>query len=56
MRKRRVLGSLRASVASRDELRSRLGQQQEVARLGQLALTDVSGQELLDEACLTVAA
>jgi PAS domain S-box-containing protein len=56
MRKRRVLGSLRASVASRDELRSRLGQQQEVARLGQLALTDVPGQELLDEACLTVAA
>ena len=56
MRKRKVLGSLRASVASRDELRSRLEQQQEVARLGQLALTDVSGQELLDEACLTVAA
>ncbi len=56
MRKRRVLGSLRASVASRDELRLRLGQQQEVARLGQLALTDVSGQELLDEACLTLAA
>jgi two-component system cell cycle sensor histidine kinase/response regulator CckA len=56
MKRRRVLGSLRASVASRDELRSRLGQQQEVARLGQLALTDVSGQELLDEACLTVAA
>jgi two-component system, cell cycle sensor histidine kinase and response regulator CckA len=56
MWKRRVLGSLRASVASRDELRLRLGQQQEVARLGQLALTDVPGQELLDEACLTVAA
>jgi PAS domain S-box-containing protein len=56
MRKPKVLGSLRASVASRDELRLRLGQQQEVARLGQLALTDVPRQELLDEACLTVAA
>jgi two-component system, cell cycle sensor histidine kinase and response regulator CckA len=56
MRKRRILGSLRASVASRDELRLRLGQQQEVARLGQLALTDVPGQMLLDEACRTVAA
>jgi two-component system, cell cycle sensor histidine kinase and response regulator CckA len=56
MWKRRVLGSLRTSVASRDELRLRLGQQQEVARLGQLALTDVPRQELLDEVCLTVAA
>ena len=51
-----MLGSLRTSVASRDELRLRLGQQQEVARLGQLALTDVPRQELLDEVCLTLAA
>ena len=34
----------------------RLGQQQAVARLGQLALTDVPRQELLDEACRVIAA
>jgi two-component system, cell cycle sensor histidine kinase and response regulator CckA len=33
------------------ELRIRLGQQQALTQLGQLALTDVPAQELLDEAC-----
>src|SRR5471032_1103892 len=41
--------------ASRRELRLRLTQQQAVARLGQLALTGVSRQELFDEATCAVA-
>jgi PAS domain S-box-containing protein len=41
---------------SREELRIRLGQQQAVARLGQLALAEVPRQELLDEASRAVAA
>jgi two-component system cell cycle sensor histidine kinase/response regulator CckA len=51
-----VQRSLDAAVASREELSLRLAQQQAIARLGQLALTEVSQQELLEEACLTVAA
>jgi PAS domain S-box-containing protein len=51
-----VQRSLDATVASGEELSSRLAQQQAIARLGQLALTDVSQQELLDEACRTIAA
>jgi signal transduction histidine kinase len=53
---RRTNRSLAASVAARAELSSRLNQQQAVARLGQLALTHVPQQELLDEACRDVAA
>lgn len=53
---RSVQASLSTAVAAREELQVRLGQQQAVARLGRLALTDVSRQYLLDEACLTVAA
>jgi signal transduction histidine kinase/CheY-like chemotaxis protein len=53
---RRMNRSLDASVVARAELSSRLKQQQAVARLGQLALTDVAQQELLDEACRDVAA
>ncbi|MGZ4371527.1 MAG: PAS domain S-box protein [Gaiellaceae bacterium] len=41
--------------ASRRELRLRLTQQQAVAHLGQVALTDVSSQELFDEATRAVA-
>ncbi|MDX6505341.1 MAG: two-component system, cell cycle sensor histidine kinase and response regulator CckA [Gaiellaceae bacterium] len=37
------------------QLRLRLAQQQAIARLGELALTDIAGQELLDEACRSVA-
>jgi PAS domain S-box-containing protein len=53
---RAVTRSLSASVGSRAELQIRLGQQEAVTRLSQLALTDVSRQELLDEACAVVAA
>src|ERR1700682_2659444 len=52
---RHAAESFIGSLASREELRVRLAQQQAVARLGQLALTDVPGQELLDEACRIVA-
>jgi two-component system, cell cycle sensor histidine kinase and response regulator CckA len=48
--------SLSNAVSSGEELRLRLGQQQAIARLGQLALTDVSRQTLFDEACRTAAA
>lgn len=47
---RRTTETLDASVAAREELRSRLEQQQAVAELGQLALTDLPTPELLDEA------
>ena len=50
-----TLHAVRGAVASRDELRVRLAQQQAVARIGQLALTNVTLQELLDEACRVVA-
>jgi two-component system cell cycle sensor histidine kinase/response regulator CckA len=50
-----VTRSLDASVASRAELRVRLGQQEAIARLGELTLSDVSWQALLDEACRVVA-
>ena len=53
---RGVTGALNASVVSREELRIRLEQQQAVAQFGQLALTEVPRQELLDEACRIVAA
>ncbi|MDX6487286.1 MAG: hypothetical protein QOF43_2439, partial [Gaiellaceae bacterium] len=46
----------RLSADSRDELRLRLGQQQALAHLSQLALTDAPAQELLDEACRVAAA
>ena len=52
---RSVKESLSASLSAADELRMRLAQQQAVARLGQLALTNISRQELLDEASLTLA-
>jgi two-component system, cell cycle sensor histidine kinase and response regulator CckA len=48
--------SLSNAVSSGEQLRLRLGQQQAVARLGQLALTDISPQKLFDEACRTAAA
>jgi len=51
-----TLHALRGAVASREELRVRLAQQQAVARIGQLALTKVPLQELVDEACRLVAA
>jgi PAS domain S-box-containing protein len=51
-----TLHALRGAFASRSELRVRLAQQQAVARIGQLALTDVPLQDLLDAACRTVAA
>jgi two-component system, cell cycle sensor histidine kinase and response regulator CckA len=51
-----TLHALRGAVASHAELRARLTQQQAVARIGQLALTEVPLQELLDEACGVVAA
>ena len=41
---------------SGEELGLRLRQQEAVARLGQLALSDVSQQMLLDEACQVVGA
>jgi PAS domain S-box-containing protein len=47
---RLVTHSLRRSVQAREELAIRLSQQHAVARLGQLALTDIPHQELLDEA------
>jgi two-component system, cell cycle sensor histidine kinase and response regulator CckA len=40
----------------KQELRLRLGQQQALTHLGQLALTEVPAQELLDEACRLLAA
>jgi PAS domain S-box-containing protein len=43
-------------TGSRDELLLWISQQQAVSRLGLLALTEVSRQELLDEACRMVAA
>jgi len=51
-----TLRALRGAVASREELQVRLAQQQAVARFGQLALTKVPLQDLLDEACRVVAA
>jgi PAS domain S-box-containing protein len=45
-----------SAFASREELQIRLSQQEAVTRLSQLALTDVSSQELLDEACHLVSA
>jgi two-component system cell cycle sensor histidine kinase/response regulator CckA len=51
-----TLRALSDVVASRKELQARLSQQQAVARIGQLALTDVSLSHLLDEACRIVAA
>ena len=52
----RTAHSLRRSVQAQEELARRLGQQHAVARLGQLALTDVPEQELLDQAAELVAA
>ena len=49
-----TLHALRGAVASREELRVRLAQQQAVARIGQLALTKVPLQDVLDEACCRV--
>jgi two-component system cell cycle sensor histidine kinase/response regulator CckA len=49
-----VAGALRASGLARDELKIRLAQQSAVAGLGQLALTDVGDQELLDATVQTV--
>jgi PAS domain S-box-containing protein len=51
-----TLHALRGPGGSRSELRVRLAQQQAVARFGQLALTEVLLQDLLDEACRVVAA
>ena len=51
-----TLRALRSAVASHEELHLRLAQQQAVARIGQLALTKASLQDLLDEACRVVAA
>jgi PAS domain S-box-containing protein len=51
-----TLHALRDALASRAELRLRLAQQQAVARVGQLALTKVPLQDLLDEVCREVAA
>jgi two-component system cell cycle sensor histidine kinase/response regulator CckA len=50
-----TLRGLREVGASREELRRRLGQQQAVAGIGQLALTQIPLQDLLDEACRVVA-
>jgi two-component system cell cycle sensor histidine kinase/response regulator CckA len=52
---RRTAGTLDVAVGSREELRIRFEQQQAAARLGQLALTNVPHQELLDEATRMVA-
>ncbi len=52
----RVEGFLDDSVTSGGELRVRLSQQQAVAQLGQLALTEVPAQDLCDEATRVVAA
>ncbi|HXK14425.1 MAG TPA: PAS domain-containing protein [Gaiellaceae bacterium] len=51
-----TLRALRGAEVSRRELQVRLAQQQAVARIGQLALTEVPLQELLDEACRVIAA
>ena len=51
-----TLRALRGAEVSRRELQVRLAQQQAVARIGQLALTKVPLQELLDEACRVIAA
>jgi two-component system, cell cycle sensor histidine kinase and response regulator CckA len=51
-----TLRALRGGGTSREELRVRLAQQQAVARIGQLALTKVPLQHVLDEACRVVAA
>ncbi|MDX6476782.1 MAG: hypothetical protein QOH95_2293, partial [Gaiellaceae bacterium] len=51
-----VLHKALAPFRSQAELELRLGQQQAVARLGQLALTDATRQELLDAACREVVA
>jgi PAS domain S-box-containing protein len=51
-----VIRSVRSLRRQGSQLRLRLAQQELIARLGQLALTDVPGQELLDEACRSVAA
>jgi two-component system cell cycle sensor histidine kinase/response regulator CckA len=51
----RTAAKLDVSVGSSEELRIRFEQQQAAARLGQLALTNVPLQELLDEATRMVA-
>src|SRR5260221_2213732 len=51
-----TLRAVRGVVVSREELQVRLAQQQAVARIGQLALTKVPLQEVLDEACRVIAA
>jgi len=51
-----TLHALRDVAVSRAELRVRLSQQEAVARIGQLALTKVTLQDVLDEACRVVAA
>jgi two-component system cell cycle sensor histidine kinase/response regulator CckA len=51
----RTAEALDVSVVSSDDLRTRLGQQRAIARLGQLALTDIPRQELLDEVTRVIA-
>ena len=53
---RRVTALLETSMGSGDELKRRLAQQREVARLGQLALTHIELHDLLQEACAILAA
>jgi two-component system cell cycle sensor histidine kinase/response regulator CckA len=50
-----VTGSLKAAVASGEELQMRVAQQQAVATFGQFALSDVPRAELLDEAATVTA-